>query len=79
MGFLEERREERDFMSRYHIAARGIRDRRVLKAMRQIPRHIFVPLSSSELMTIVRSRWVGSEHFSALYRRVHAEALQLRR
>ncbi len=40
-----ERQEERDFMVRFQIAARGIRDKRVLNAMRRIPRHLFVPSS----------------------------------
>jgi protein-L-isoaspartate(D-aspartate) O-methyltransferase len=47
MGFFEERLEERNLMVRNQIAARGIRDRRVLRAMRQIPRHIFVPFRYS--------------------------------
>ncbi|OQB95162.1 MAG: Protein-L-isoaspartate O-methyltransferase [Spirochaetes bacterium ADurb.Bin110] len=40
-----ERQEERDFMVRFQIAARGIRDKRVIDAMRRIPRHLFVPSS----------------------------------
>jgi len=39
------RRDERDFMVRSQIAARGVRDRRVLEAMRKVPRHLFVPQS----------------------------------
>jgi len=38
-----DRQDERDFMVRCQIAGRGIRDRRVLDAMRQVPRHLFVP------------------------------------
>lgn len=34
---------ERDAMVRHQIAHRGIRDRRVLDAMRSVPRHCFVP------------------------------------
>jgi protein-L-isoaspartate(D-aspartate) O-methyltransferase len=40
---------ERDFahqralMVERHIAARGVRDERVLQAMREVPRHLFVP------------------------------------
>ncbi len=40
---------ERDFahlrslMVERHVAARGIRDQRVLQAMREVPRHLFVP------------------------------------
>ncbi|HPK79996.1 MAG TPA: methyltransferase domain-containing protein, partial [Rectinema sp.] len=40
-----ERQQERDFMVRFQIAARGIRDKRVLDAMRRVPRHLFVPSS----------------------------------
>lgn len=39
----DERREEREMMVRTQIAARGVRDRRVLEAMRTVPRHRFVP------------------------------------
>ena len=41
--------QERDFahqralMVERHVAARGIRDQRVLQAMREVPRHLFVP------------------------------------
>jgi len=34
---------EREAMVRNQIAARGVRDNRVLEAMRQVPRHEFVP------------------------------------
>ena len=34
---------ERDDMVRTQIAARGVRDERVLAAMRSVPRHLFVP------------------------------------
>ncbi|HBK58278.1 MAG TPA: protein-L-isoaspartate O-methyltransferase [Spirochaetaceae bacterium] len=43
----DERKDERDFMVRSQIAARGVRDRRVLEAMRAVPRHLFVPQSYS--------------------------------
>lgn len=36
----------RERMVRHQIAARGIRDERVLAAMRTVPRHLFVPLKS---------------------------------
>jgi protein-L-isoaspartate(D-aspartate) O-methyltransferase len=42
---FDERKDERDFMVRSQIAARGVRDRRVLEAMRKVPRHLFVPQS----------------------------------
>ncbi|HUH13835.1 MAG TPA: protein-L-isoaspartate(D-aspartate) O-methyltransferase [Longimicrobiales bacterium] len=35
--------EQRDAMVRTQIQARGVRDRRVLAAMREVPRHRFVP------------------------------------
>lgn len=34
---------QRALMVERHIAARGVRDERVLQAMREIPRHLFVP------------------------------------
>ena len=49
---------ERDFthqralMVERHVAARGIRDARVLQAMREVPRHMFVP-------TVVASKAYG--------------------
>ncbi len=43
----EERKDERDVMVWSQIAARGVRDRRVLEAMRAVPRHLFVPQSYS--------------------------------
>ncbi len=41
-------REEREAMVRYQIEARGIKDPRVLEAMRKVPRHLFVPLEYRE-------------------------------
>ena len=38
-------RKERDQMVEHQIAGRGVRDERVLAAMRAIPRHRFVPIS----------------------------------
>ncbi len=37
--------KKREIMIKRQIEARGIRDRSVLKAMREIPRHLFVPKS----------------------------------
>jgi len=37
------RADERLRMVEYQIAARGIRDQRVLSAMKEVPRHLFVP------------------------------------
>jgi protein-L-isoaspartate(D-aspartate) O-methyltransferase len=39
----DSRADERIRMVEYQIAARGIHDQRVLSAMREIPRHLFVP------------------------------------
>jgi len=39
----DEFREERARMVEHQIAARGVRDPRVLAAMREVPRHLFVP------------------------------------
>lgn len=47
MIICNERKDERDYMVRTQIAARGIKDTRVLNAMRTVPRHRFVPASSS--------------------------------
>jgi protein-L-isoaspartate(D-aspartate) O-methyltransferase len=47
MMTCEERKNERDVMVWSQIAARGVRDRRVLEAMRAVPRHLFVPQSYS--------------------------------
>ena len=41
-------RKQRFEMVKYQIEARGIRDPRVLDAMREIPRHLFVPESYRE-------------------------------
>src|SRR5687767_3292491 len=35
----------RSLMVDRFVAARGIQDQRVLEAMRQVPRHVFVPLA----------------------------------
>lgn len=47
MPFLKDLEEDfarqREAMVRYQIEARGIRDPRVLEAMRKVPRHLFVP------------------------------------
>lgn len=38
-----EQREARELMVREQIEARGVRDPRVLEALRKVPRHLFVP------------------------------------
>jgi protein-L-isoaspartate(D-aspartate) O-methyltransferase len=35
--------KEREHMVKSHLARRGIKDTRVLEAMRQVPRHLFIP------------------------------------
>ena len=40
----DDRRSERDAMVAEQIARRGVRDSRVLEAMRRVPRHRFVPV-----------------------------------
>jgi len=39
----DDRADERELMVRLQIASRGIHDRRVIDAMRLVPRHLFVP------------------------------------
>ena len=49
MATTPQRKDDRDFahqrslMVERYIAARGVRDERVLQAMRDVPRHLFVP------------------------------------
>src|SRR5688500_12197539 len=45
---MMDRQHERDDMGASQIAARGIRDPRVLDAMRKVPREAFVPESMRE-------------------------------
>jgi len=40
---MDERTEERSRMVETQIAARGVKDERVLSVMRSVPRHLFVP------------------------------------
>jgi protein-L-isoaspartate(D-aspartate) O-methyltransferase len=42
-GELEDHERDRERMVRMQIEARGVRDPRVLEAMRAVPRHLFVP------------------------------------
>ncbi len=44
---FDERRTEREHMVRVAIEGEGVRDERVLAAMRRVPRHRFVPESTS--------------------------------
>jgi protein-L-isoaspartate(D-aspartate) O-methyltransferase len=37
------RRHDRDLMVSRQLVSRGIEDRRVLEAMRKVPRHLFIP------------------------------------
>jgi len=40
--------EKRDWMVKAQIESRGVKDSMVLKAMRKVPRHLFVPKSYQE-------------------------------
>jgi protein-L-isoaspartate(D-aspartate) O-methyltransferase len=42
---VQEYAKEREWMVQAHIASRGVKDPRVLKVMRETPRHLFVPKS----------------------------------
>lgn len=46
---MSETAAARERMVKEHIAARGVRDEKVLDAMRRVPRHAFVPRESREL------------------------------
>ena len=41
--------KERELMLESHLARRGIKDKRVLDAMRQVPRHLFIPKDMRDL------------------------------
>lgn len=43
---MESYRAERERMVKYQIEGRGIKDKRVLQAMRSVPRHLFLPQES---------------------------------
>ncbi len=43
---MEEEQTEREWMVEQQIARRGVKDARVLDAMRKVPRHLFVPSDS---------------------------------
>ena len=40
---MDDYRDERERMVKHQIKARGIKDKRVLRAMRSVPRHLFLP------------------------------------
>ncbi|HEY7214226.1 MAG TPA: protein-L-isoaspartate O-methyltransferase, partial [Thermoanaerobaculia bacterium] len=69
----------RDEMVRRQIAARGVRDRRVLEAMRAVPREAFVPERLAELayddtpLPIGEEQTISQPYVVALM----AEALEL--
>ena len=52
--------EERELMVRHQIENRGIGDRRVLAAMRKVPRHAFVPVSKQREAYEDRPLEIGS-------------------
>ncbi|HAF48610.1 MAG TPA: protein-L-isoaspartate O-methyltransferase, partial [Anaerolineaceae bacterium] len=43
---MESYQAERERMVKYQIEARGIKDKRVIKAMQSVPRHLFLPKES---------------------------------
>jgi protein-L-isoaspartate(D-aspartate) O-methyltransferase len=72
--------KERERMVRRQIVARGIRDERVLTAMRTIPRHLFVPMNLRRLayqdgpLSIGLGQTISQPYIVALM----TEALELR-
>ena len=52
--------DARERMITDQLAARGIRDQRVLEAMRRVPRHAFVPEESRALAYVDRALPIGS-------------------
>ncbi len=54
-------RKARDQMVQQQIAARGVRDKRVLKAMREVPRHLFVPPDMQPYAYLDRPLPIGYE------------------
>jgi protein-L-isoaspartate(D-aspartate) O-methyltransferase len=77
---IDARAAEREAMVREQLAARGIRDSRVLDAMRAVPRHRFVPESqraaayADRPLPIGRGQTISQPYVVAFM----AEALQLR-
>ncbi|MFO7892722.1 MAG: protein-L-isoaspartate(D-aspartate) O-methyltransferase [Longimicrobiales bacterium] len=55
----EARRKEREWMVERHIAARGVTDENVLKAMHAVPREVFIPEEVSELAYYDRPLPIG--------------------
>lgn len=51
----------RELMVRQQIAARGVRDQRVLEAMRKVPRHLFVPLAMQPFAYVDMPLPIGHE------------------
>jgi len=49
LTFFDERAAEREAMVRFQMEARDIRDPRVLRTLRAVPRHLFVPQASQVL------------------------------
>jgi protein-L-isoaspartate(D-aspartate) O-methyltransferase len=56
-----DRRNERERMVRDQIAARGVRDERVLEAMRRVPREEFIPAELSDSAYMDGPLPIGSE------------------
>ena len=77
---MPRRSRERDSMVELQIARRGVRDRHVLGAMRQVPREVFVPPGSEEFayhdtpLSIGEGQTISQPHIVALM----IEAAQVR-
>lgn len=54
-------RKARELMVQQQIAARGVRDKRVLEAMRKVPRHLFVPPGMQPYAYLDRPLPIGHE------------------
>ena len=56
-----ERKDERQNMVTQQVAARGVRDARVLEAMRNVPRHWFVPAQFTAMAYQDRPLTIGHD------------------
>lgn len=62
---------QRNIMVDTQIKARGIRDAKVLDAMRKVERHLFVP--EGFVYAVTDRLW--ADHLTAVYRRVYDRSL----
>ena len=68
----DQTRLAREEMVAKQIAARGIEDSHVLRAMRAVPRHMFIPEMKHGLrMTTACTDWPWPDHLAALCRCLH--------